>query len=575
MSKKYCCMMGPQGPQGEPGVSGDQGEQGPQGLIGNQGPPGITGSPGPMGLSIIGPPGPMGNPGVMGSVGPIGPPGSMGKPGPMGPQGEKGDIGITGPTGPQGPTGIRGPTGVPDLGEIFFDIEIGDTPCDTPLETEKLYNQKKLRFWSKGNIVFDLQTSSANDVAVEIEPNNIITQAGGPTTAPKDITIPSLLFDSTNNKLYLWDPSKSFAGDWVSISLEGINQELISICGVVGQALLVNQTDGFLALVPNRTGFITANVPDNTIVGGRCRGINSIDLQMKRNNVYDVAAGDYSVICGGRNNLIDTFSNCSSILGGDGNKIYGHYNNITGGLNGYIEGMYNNISSGVSNKIQNSFRTSILSGTRNFIENSTNSCILGGSCNLISNSSGSIIGGFKSYSLYNGCFVFGDSTVTPVTTTGTDQIILQATGGMQVLGDLDVTGNLTKGSGAFKIDHPIHPKTKYLQHSFVESDKMLNIYQNIDILDENGQKEIKLPDWFIHLNKDFSYQLTPIGRPCNELYIKKEIENNCFTIGSNIPFLKVSWMVTGVRKDKYSLKYPIKIEVNKEKEGYLYPELYE
>ena len=36
------------------------------------------------------------------------------------------------------------------------------------------------------------------------------------------------------------------------------------------------------------------------------------------------------------------------------------------------------------------------------------------------------------------------------------------------LGDVEVLGNLSKGGGSFKIDHPLDPENKYLFHSFVE-----------------------------------------------------------------------------------------------------------
>jgi len=42
---------------------------------------------------------------------------------------------------------------------------------------------------------------------------------------------------------------------------------------------------------------------------------------------------------------------------------------------------------------------------------------------------------------------------------------------------------------------------------------MKNIYDGVTVLDENGEAEITLPDWFSALNKDFSYQLTAIGAP--------------------------------------------------------------
>jgi hypothetical protein len=41
-------------------------------------------------------------------------------------------------------------------------------------------------------------------------------------------------------------------------------------------------------------------------------------------------------------------------------------------------------------------------------------------------------------------------------------------------GNAAVTGTLTKGGGAFRIDHPLDPENRILQHSFVESPDMKN-----------------------------------------------------------------------------------------------------
>ena len=84
-------------------------------------------------------------------------------------------------------------------------------------------------------------------------------------------------------------------------------------------------------------------------------------------------------------------------------------------------------------------------------------------------------------------------------------------------GNVRITGNLQKGGGSFKIDHPLDPANKYLQHSFVESPDMKNVYDGIVVLDRKGKAEIELPDWFGALNKDFRYQLTPIGAPGHKI----------------------------------------------------------
>ena len=144
------------------------------------------------------------------------------------------------------------------------------------------------------------------------------------------------------------------------------------------------------------------------------------------------------------------------------------------------------------------------------------------------------------------------------------------------VGRVAVTGNLSKGGGSFKIDHPLDPQNKYLYHSFVESPDMKNIYDGVVVLNASGEAEVTLPDWFGALNKDFRYQLTCIGGYA-QIYVKEEIANNRFVIGGGQAGLKVSWQVTGIRKDPYAEKNRIPVEEQKqgdERGKYLYPKAY-
>lgn len=140
--------------------------------------------------------------------------------------------------------------------------------------------------------------------------------------------------------------------------------------------------------------------------------------------------------------------------------------------------------------------------------------------------------------------------------------------------DLTVGGSLSKAGGSFRIDHPLDPENKYLNHSFVESPDMKNIYDGVISLDANGEASIELPDWFEALNRDFRYQLTAIGAPAPNLHISEEVSGNSFRIAGGDPGLKVSWMVTGIRKDAWANANRIQIEEDKspaDKGKYLHP----
>jgi hypothetical protein len=167
---------------------------------------------------------------------------------------------------------------------------------------------------------------------------------------------------------------------------------------------------------------------------------------------------------------------------------------------------------------------------------------------------------------------------------------------------VQITGNLEKAGGSFKIDHPLDPANKYLCHSFVESPDMKNVYDGVVVLDRKGKAEIDLPDWFGILNKDFRYQLTAIGAPGPNLYIAEEISdmattntntkysssksssnknknNNSsnFKIAGGTLGIVVSWQVTGIRKDPWANANPIEVEEDKpakERGYYLHPDLY-
>lgn len=150
-------------------------------------------------------------------------------------------------------------------------------------------------------------------------------------------------------------------------------------------------------------------------------------------------------------------------------------------------------------------------------------------------------------------------------------------GNVDIIGNLAVTGTISGALKAFKIDHPLDPANKYLYHSAVESPDMLTIYIGLATLDEQGEGTVELPEWFEALNADYRYQLTSIGVASPQLYIAKEIEGGQFNIGGGQPGQKVSWQVTGIRKDEWAKAHCVPVEETKPEEErgyYLHPELY-
>jgi hypothetical protein len=149
-------------------------------------------------------------------------------------------------------------------------------------------------------------------------------------------------------------------------------------------------------------------------------------------------------------------------------------------------------------------------------------------------------------------------------------------GRVHTTGNLSIAGNLSKGGGAFKIDHPLDPENKYLSHSFVESPDMMNIYNGIVTLGKYGSAEVTLPDWFEALNREFRYQLTCIGGFA-PVYVAKKVNGNRFKIAGGKPGMEVSWQLTGVRKDAYAEAHRIQVEEMKpiaERGSYLHPEAF-
>lgn len=175
--------------------------------------------------------------------------------------------------------------------------------------------------------------------------------------------------------------------------------------------------------------------------------------------------------------------------------------------------------------------------------------------------------GAVSMGLYSGNWIGTRSNdeLNFFTNDGGPQAILQTNGQFYV-------GNSLVGPGKqFLIDHPSDPANKTLRHGSIETNEWANMYRGNVQLDGAGRATVTLPSWMEDLNENFTYQLTCIGGFA-PVYVAEEISHGQFQIAGGTPGLKVSWVVSGTRKDAWARANPIEVEEDKGERGkYLQP----
>ena len=125
-------------------------------------------------------------------------------------------------------------------------------------------------------------------------------------------------------------------------------------------------------------------------------------------------------------------------------------------------------------------------------------------------------------------------------------------------GNATFSGSLSKGSGSFKIDHPLESKkdTHHLVHSFVEAPQADNIYRGkVDLVDGSATVNIDTvagmtEGTFAALNREVQCFTS------NESdwdAVKGSVSGNILTIScqNNSSTATISWLVVGERKDQH------------------------
>jgi hypothetical protein len=129
---------------------------------------------------------------------------------------------------------------------------------------------------------------------------------------------------------------------------------------------------------------------------------------------------------------------------------------------------------------------------------------------------------------------------------------------LDVTGNVTISGSLSKGSGSFKIDHPVKPDTHHLVHSFIEGPQADNLYRGkVTLID--GKATVNLDEagrmtegTFVALNGNVQCFTT------NEdgwTQIRGKVKGNILTIEAQDTACtdEVSWLVIGERHDQHML----------------------
>ena len=176
-----------------------------------------------------------------------------------------------------------------------------------------------------------------------------------------------------------------------------------------------------------------------------------------------------------------------------------------------------------------------------------------GALRTISPSRGALISAYHNYAGSNACGLKFYTT----THSNTDAINLALTlSGTNAI----VAGSLSKGSGSFKIDHPLPSKnsTHHLVHSFTESPQADLIYRGkVDLV--NGTATVNIDTvsgmtegTFVLLNRDIQcFTSNETGWTA----VKGSVSGNTLTITAqdNTCTDTISWMVIGERQDQHMI----------------------
>jgi hypothetical protein len=264
-----------------------------------------------------------------------------------------GAVSVTGPAAITGETRIVGNT---DIRGNFFQSGVFDV----------ISSDAEFR----GNV--DITGTLDVNGPLAVNGTTTITSAGGLTiSGPATINGNSTLNGITNVVGELQLNGQPFFTQQLNETTE-INYFLTG-----GECVALLENNAGDIVLTSKTGLIPRN--QGPTITGTTRGSYAVDLQLNRTSTTQVAAGNYSVLIGGRENKAEGEASVS--IGGTGNYAAGNSASVIGGNQNSGEGQRSTILGGQRNRITSSTSaSSIIGGVLNS-GNSSTSVVLGGTEN--------------------------------------------------------------------------------------------------------------------------------------------------------------------------------------------------
>lgn len=326
---------------------------------------------------------------------------------------------------------------------------------------------------------------------------------------------------------------------------------------------LANARLGVVPIVNGGTGSSTQNFVDLT-TAQTVAGVKTFSSALNTSSQYNIG-GSRVLSVGGSNNLFAGIGAGQSNPTGGFNSFFGRdagFSNSTGEGNSFIGSSAGFNSTGNNNSLvgRDAGYNNMGGGDNSFFGVSAGFFNSTGNSNSFFGRNAGLNNGTGSNNTAIGQNAdFGSDALTFATAIGSGSVVTNSNSvvlgrgadTVRIPGNLVVTGSITGASKSFKIDYPLDPLNKTLTYTSIESPDIKNIYDGNVTTDGGGEATVTLPDYFEALNKDYRYQLTVIGTFAQAI-VSDEIKDNSFKIKTDKPGVKVSWQVTGIRRDKFA-----------------------